>query len=95
MGINLRGIMKTGFKDPIAPPKGKEKKTPWDFTCPPYDQRTSCFVDAGSHYGVGHKNPVGHKGPTKQRVDTMPFGRVNTMDVNYAPPKKLNQEYIE
>lgn len=59
--------MKSGFKDPIAikkqDPKDKPvdgKKSPWDFTCPQYDQRSSCFVNAGTHYGVGHKQPVGH-----------------------------------
>jgi len=87
--------MKTGFNDPISPPAGKKKKSPWDFRCPPYDQRTSCYVDAGSHYGIGHKNPVGHKGTPKMRVPTMPFGRVDTMDVAYVPPKMLDQDYIE
>jgi hypothetical protein len=87
--------MKTGFKDPIAPPEGKHKKSPWDFRAPLYDERTSCYVDAGSHYGIGHKNPVGHKGPAKQRVDTMPFGRPNTLKTSYVPPEMLDQEYIE
>jgi hypothetical protein len=81
--------MKSGFKDPIEiknqRPKDKpkdhlrENETPWDFRCPQYDQRTSCFVNAGTHYGVGHKQPVGHKDNPKTRVDTMPFGRPNTM----------------
>ena len=51
--------MKTRFPNPIEP-KGKEQKSPWDFTQPDYDERSSCYVNAGSHYGVGHKNPVGH-----------------------------------
>lgn len=88
-------MAKTGFKDPIAPPATKTKKTPWNFTAPCYDERTSCYVDAGSHYGIGHKNPVGHKGAVKQRVDTMPFGRPNTMQTSYVPPKLLDQEYVE
>lgn len=87
--------MKTGFNDPIARKPGKTKKSPWDFRCPPYDERTSCYTDAGSHYGIGHRNPVGHKGPSKQRVATMPFGRVDTMQTSYVPPKMLDQEYIE
>lgn len=87
--------MKTGFSDPIARVKGKEKKSPWDFRQPPYDERSSCYVNTGYHQGVGHRNPVGHEGAPKQRVATMPFGRVNTMEVSYAPPKELNQEYIE
>ncbi len=78
--------MKSGFKDPIAiknqKPKDKPvdgKKSPWDFTCPQYDQRSSCFVNAGTHYGVGHNQPIGHSGNPKERVDVMPMGRVNTM----------------
>ncbi len=87
--------MKTGFKDPIAPPEGKEKESPWDFRAPIYDERTSCYINAGSHYGIGHKNPVGHKGPTKQRVDTMPFGRPKTLKTYRNELKNLDQEYIE
>ena len=81
--------MKSGFKDPIAI-KGQRptdkpvdgKKSPWDFTCPQYDQRSSCFVNAGTHYGVGHNQPVGHEGAPKQRVDVMPFGRPSTMETD-------------
>lgn len=66
--------MKTGFKDPIAikkqVPEDKpmdgvrsadqaQKKTPWDYRCPRYDERSSCFVNAGTHYGIAHKQPVG------------------------------------
>jgi hypothetical protein len=74
------------FSDPIKiknqRPKDKPidgKNSPWDFRCPQYDERTSNFINAGTHYGVGHKNPVGHEGNPKQRVPTMPFGRVNTL----------------
>jgi len=81
--------MKTGFNDPISirnqKPEDKPKdgkNSPWDFTCPQYDQRSSCFVNAGTHYGIGHKTPVGHEGNAKQRVPTMPFGRPNTMEVD-------------
>lgn len=87
--------METGFNDPIVRKPGKKKKSPWDFRCPPYDERTSCYVDAGSHYGIGHRNPVGHKADAKQRVATMPFGRVDTLETSYVPPKMLDQEYIE
>lgn len=78
--------MKTGFKEPNAiknqKPKDKPvdgKNTPWDFTCPQYDQRSSCFVKAGTHYGMAMKQPVGSKGDPKTKVDTLPFGRVDTM----------------
>jgi len=77
------------FADPIAikeqNPKDKPMdsvKSPWDFRCPQYDQRSSNFVNAGTHYGVGHRQPVGHKGDPKMRVDTLPFGRVSTMEVD-------------
>lgn len=87
--------MKTGFKDPIAPKSGKMKKSPWDYTCPKYDERSSCYVNAGTHYGVGHRNPVGHKDNPKSRVPTLPYGRVNTMKVSEVPIKNLAQEYID
>lgn len=50
----------------------KSVKNPWDFSCPPYDQRSSVFVDAGNHHGVGHVNPVGHEKSPKQTVPTLP-----------------------
>lgn len=78
--------MKTGFKDPIAikgqKPQDKPqdgKNSPWDFSCPQYDQRSSSFINAGTHYGVGTKQPVGRQGNPKLRVDVLPFGRVDTM----------------
>lgn len=77
------------FKDPIAPKQGKKMKSPWDYTQPCYDERTSCYVNAGSHYGVGHRQPVGREGNPKTRVDTLPFGRVKTMEVDEIPTKNL------
>ena len=81
--------MKSGFNDPAKikkqEPKSRPeegKNSPWDFTCPSYDERSSCFVNAGTQYGVGHKQPVGHHGDPKQRVDTLPFGRPSTMEVD-------------
>ena len=81
--------MKSGFKDPIAiknqKPKDKPedgKNSPWDFRCPQYDQRSSCFVNAGTHYGVGHNQPVGHSGNPKKEVPVLPKGRVNTMETD-------------
>ncbi len=78
-----------GFKDPLAiknqRPKDKPKdgkNSPWDFTCPQYDLRSSNFVNAGTHYGVGHRQPVGHDGNPKQNVDVLPQSRVNTMRVD-------------
>jgi hypothetical protein len=81
--------MKSGFKDPTSIKKQDPKdhpqdgkKTPWNFECPQYDQRTSCFVNAGTKYGIGHRQPVGHDGEPKMRVPTMPFGRPTTMKVD-------------
>lgn len=81
--------MKTGFKDPTAikkqDPKDKPvdgKNSPWDFRCPQYDERSSCYVNAGTHYGVGHRQPVGHHGNPKSKVDVLPQSRVNTMEVD-------------
>ena len=55
---------KSGFSDPIKiedqNPNDQPKngfKTPWDFTCPQYDQRSGNFVNAGTHYGVGYRSP--------------------------------------
>lgn len=84
------------FKNPIAPKIKKEKKkSPWDYRCPTYDERTSCYVNAGSHFGIGFKNPVGHTEKPKTRVPTLPFGRVATMEVDEVPRQNLKQEYIQ
>lgn len=81
--------MKSGFNDPTSikkqDPKDRPKEgknSPWDFRCPQYDERSSCFVNTGTHYGKGHRQPVGHGGEPKMRVPTMPFGRLNTMEVD-------------
>lgn len=77
---------KSGFSDPIKVKSQRPKdhphngsKSPWDFTCPQYDQRTSNFINAGTHYGVGHRQPVGHQGKPKQTVTTLPQDRKTTM----------------
>lgn len=82
--------MKTGFNDPIRDSVKKEKKkSPWDFRCPPYDERSSCYVNAGSHHGLGFRNPVGHSGNSKSRAATLPFGRVSTMETFRIPKENL------
>lgn len=53
-------------------------RSPWDFSCPQYDQRSSNFVNAGTHYGIAMRQPVGHIGNPKQEVPTLPRNRVNT-----------------
>jgi hypothetical protein len=84
--------MKTGFKDPIAvKDETKKMKSPWNFDCPHYDERSSCYVNAGSHYGVGYKQPVGHKGNPKTMADTLPQDRrrVKTMKDDEVPISNL------
>ncbi len=82
--------MKTGFKDRAEikrqdpkdkPVDGKPKPLGWDFTCPQYDQRSSCYIQAGTKYGVGITQPIGHKGEPSKNADCLPFGRVNTLRV--------------
>ena len=76
---------KSGFADPIMiKDQNKEcqpedgVKSPWDFRCPQYDQRSSNFINAGTHYGVGHRQPVGHTGNPTQLADVLPQGRMDT-----------------
>lgn len=85
--------MKSGFKDPIAVKEGKKLKSPFDFTCPPYDERSSCYINAGSHLGVGHKQPVGHSGNAKPSA--LPTGKVHTMETDEIPHKNLRLEVEE
>jgi hypothetical protein len=82
---------KSGFADPDRIKYQKEKNqpqdgknSPWDFRCPQYDQRSSCFVNAGTHYGVGINQPIGHSGNPKSVVDVLPRDRrlVKTMRID-------------
>ncbi len=79
--------MKSMFKDPAGIKSQKPmdkpvdgKKSPFDFRCPQYDQRSSCFVNAGTDYGVGHRQPVGHSENPKSASAVMPM-EVKTMDL--------------
>ena len=72
------------FADPIKikvqRPVDKHKDgrdSPWDFRCPCYYQRSSNFVNAGTHYGVGRNQPIGHAGNPKREVATLPLDRRN------------------
>ncbi len=76
---------KSGFSDPAHIKEQNKEcqpedgvKSPWDFRCPQYDQRSSNFINAGTHYGVGINQPIGHKGNPKSVVDVLPLGRMNT-----------------
>lgn len=72
--------MKNGFKEtnaikmqkPEDKPKDEKTSLGWDFRCPQYDQRHSRFVKAGTNYGVGMRQPVGHAGNPKTVVDVLP-----------------------
>lgn len=84
--------MDTGFKDPLKikkqypEDKPKEgKNSPWGFRCPQYDERSSCYMNAGTDYGVGHKQPIGHEGNPKENTKVLPKGRIKTLDLY---PKK-------
>jgi len=88
--------MKSGFHDPIEPKIKKEKKnTPWDFRAPQYDERTSCFVNAGTHYGKCHKQPVGHEGNPRHKAEILPFGRPKTMEVDSVSHQDRSAEFQE
>jgi len=83
--------MKSGFKNPIAIKKQNPKDNPkdadntwWDCQQPQYDQRSSCFVNVGTHYGVGHNQPVGHTDKPKSRAEVLPIGHPMTMEVDEA-----------
>lgn len=77
---------KSKFADPIKIKSQNEKDRPidgerstWDYRCPQYDQRSSNFINAGTHYGIAHRQPVGHKGNPKPVVDVLPRTRRNTL----------------
>ncbi len=72
------------FKNKLDPKQGVGKmvKSPWDFSAPQYDERTSCFVSAGTHFGVGHRQPVGTA--SHSNTNAVPKGRVSTMRVDEA-----------
>lgn len=83
----------TTFAMPLKPRIKEEKKTsPWNFNQPPYDERTSCYVNAGSHWDTGFRNPVGRIGGPKQRVDTLPYGKHKGMKDTEVPHKNLRVE---
>ena len=77
---------KNGFEDLDRIKEQNEKIDPkdgihsqWDFRCPQYDQRSSNFVNAGTHYGIAMRQPVGHEGNPKNVVAALPRTRMNTL----------------
>ncbi len=76
-----------GDRDKIKEQNKKEQpkngiNSPWDFRCPDYDQRTSSFINAGTHYGIAMKQPVGHEGNPKDATEYMPRSRIGTQQVD-------------
>ena len=72
--------MKSGFKKIGEREETKKIKSPFNFEAPPYDQRSSCFVNAGQKHGVGHRQPIGHDGQPKDKVPCMPMESKTIMD---------------
>jgi hypothetical protein len=75
---------KSSFKDRLEIKEQREMEKPkdgkgtfWDFRAPCYDQRSSNFVNAGTHYGSGRTQPIG----TEKQSDkyAVPLGRHHTM----------------
>lgn len=79
--------MKTGLKNKIAVKDDKSIKSPWNFDAPEYDHRSSCYVNAGSHYGVGHRQPVGTS--LHNMGGKVPVGKGMGMTVDEIPMKNL------
>ncbi len=79
--------MAKNFPNKIEPKTDKVIQSPWDFTCPHYDERSSCYVNAGSHEGVGYRQPVGSK--THSMKGGVPVGKTMGMTVDEVPAKNL------
>ena len=87
---------KTGFKDPARSNiKEENKKSPWNFDQPPYDERTSCYVNAGSEYGVGKTQPVGRKGNPKTTAPCLPANQHNLESDHIHRGRSTNVEVPE
>lgn len=83
--------MKTGFKDRLEVYlKEKKAKSPWNFDAPQYDERTSCFVSAGTNYGEGRRQPLGTVRHSSE--GGVPRGRVNTLSQYPTSPIREFQE---
>ena len=87
--------MKTGFKDSTAVKEGKKIKSPWNFDAPQYDQRSSCFVKAGTDYGEGHKQPVGLNKASHMTSGSIPFGRPNTLEIDHVHHGRVSNVQLD
>jgi hypothetical protein len=79
------------FKDNVEGKKVKPMKSPWDFTCPDYDQRSSNYINAGTHHGVGHAQPIGSMQHTMKGA--IPVGKGMGLTVDHIPIKNLIIEF--
>lgn len=52
----------------------------WNFDAPDYDKRSSSFVNAGTHHGVGKTQPVGSLKHSNKEV--IPCGHPHEMRVD-------------
>jgi hypothetical protein len=75
------------FKNQLEPKDIVKAKNPWDFDQPEYDERSSCYVNAGSHYGLGHRQPVGSKQYSSK--GGVPVGKSMGMTIDEIPAKNL------
>ncbi len=65
----------------------KKIKNPWNFDQPPYDQRSSCYINAGTHRGVGKTQPIGSM--THSMKGEVPKGRPPQLKVAEVPFRNL------
>jgi hypothetical protein len=72
--------MKNGFKKIAERMETIEIESPFRFEAPPYDQRSSSFVNAGQYHGVGHRQPVGHEDGAKDTAPCLPLSSKFIMD---------------
>lgn len=84
-----RSYRKTGLVDPLDPKVVKPRmlseereRNLFNFKAPAYDRRSSYYIEAGTDYGVGFAQPVGHVGRPKDMTDVIPFGRPKTLRVD-------------
>jgi hypothetical protein len=87
--------MSTGFQKPLPLddlPK-KNRKNPWNFDAPVYDERSSCYVNAGRHFGVGVAQPIGKSKITSNQC--VPVGRIKTKRIDVGHNESLGVEVHE
>lgn len=63
---------------------------PWDCKKPDYDQRSGRFIECGTNYGVGKRQPVGSM--NGKSSDVVPMGKVDTMKLGVETPKRIAVE---